>query len=244
VQVPLAQTGADRVRSIWADVLSTQPEPLREIVIGAAVAAALAVLVPGIWQYSRNAITIAHEGGHGLVAMLTGRKLEGIQLHADTSGLTLSKGKPRGPGMVATSAAGYLTPALLGLAGAGLLAADRITLLLWLDIVLLLALTVRVRNWYGIALMLLVGATFFVVSVFTQAQVQASFAYLVTWFLLLSAPKPVFELHGRRQRGRAPRSDADQLAAITPLPAFFWVSLFALICLGALALGGYLLLWT
>lgn len=241
--MPLAQAGADRVRSIWAEVLSTQPEPLREVVIGAGVAAVLAVLVPGIWQHSRNAVTIAHEGGHGLLAVLTGRRLSGIQLHSDTSGLTLSKGRPRGPGMVATSAAGYLTPALLGLAGAGLLAADRITALLWIDILLLAALTLMVRNWYGIALMLLVGATFFVVSVFTEAQVQASFAYLVTWFLLLSAPKPVFELQGRRRRGRAPHSDADQLAAITPLPALFWVSVFALICLGALALGGYLLLW-
>lgn len=235
--------GAGRVRSIWADVLSTQPAPLREVVLGAAVAAVLAVLVPGVWQYSRHAITIAHEGGHGLVAVLTGRRLAGIRLESDTSGLTLSVGKPRGPGMVATSAAGYLTPALLGLASAGLLAADRITALLWIQILLLAALTVMVRNPYGIALMLAVGATFFVVSVFAETQVQASFAYLVTWFLLLSAPKPVFELQGRRRRGRARYSDADQLAAITPLPGLFWVAVFALVCLGALALGGYWLLW-
>ena len=40
----------------------------------------------GVWRVSRNAITIAHEGGHGLIALLTGRRLDGIRLHSDTSG--------------------------------------------------------------------------------------------------------------------------------------------------------------
>ncbi len=30
-----------------------------------------------LWLLSRNAVTIAHEGGHGLVALLTGRRLQG-----------------------------------------------------------------------------------------------------------------------------------------------------------------------
>ena len=47
---------------------------------------ALAVVVPHtVWRLSRNAITIAHEGGHGLVALLTGRRLDGIRLHSDTA---------------------------------------------------------------------------------------------------------------------------------------------------------------
>src|SRR5439155_162713 len=86
-----------------------------------------------------NAITIAHEGGHALVAVLAGRRLRGIRLHSDTSGLTLTRGRPTGPGMVLSLLAGYLTPSLLGVAGAVLLAAGRITLLLWLALALLLA---------------------------------------------------------------------------------------------------------
>ena len=43
--------------------------------------------------------------------------LTGIRLHSDTSGLTLSVGRPSGVGMVVTTAAGYLTPSLVGLAG-------------------------------------------------------------------------------------------------------------------------------
>ena len=52
---------------------------------------ALGAVVPRTaWRLSRNAITIAHEGGHGLMALLTGRRLDGIRLHSDTSGLTVS----------------------------------------------------------------------------------------------------------------------------------------------------------
>ncbi|MGH3621748.1 MAG: M50 family metallopeptidase [Sciscionella sp.] len=235
-------TGAHPAASILEEVLSEQPEPLRGLVIATGLLAAIAVLTPRAWFYSRHAVTIAHEGGHGLVAVLTGRRLEGIRLHSDTSGLTLSVGRPRGPGMVATGAAGYPTPALLGLGGAALLAADRITALLWIDILLLAALAVMVRNAYGWLLMLAIGATFFAVSLFASAQVQAGFAYLVTWFLLIAAPKPVFELQNRRRRGRARHSDADQLAAITWIGGLAWVWLFALTCIGALTLGGYWLL--
>ena len=64
-------------------------------------------------------ITIVHEAGHALVAVLVGRRLSGIRLHSDTSGLTLTKGKPYGPGMVLTALAGYVAPSLLGLGSPG-----------------------------------------------------------------------------------------------------------------------------
>src|SRR5699024_12319039 len=62
--------------------------------------------------------TITHEGGHALVALLTGRRLTGIRLNRDTSGVTLSRGRPRGAGIVVTLLAGYPAPALTGLAAA------------------------------------------------------------------------------------------------------------------------------
>ncbi|MDO3398399.1 M50 family metallopeptidase, partial [Nocardioides sp. SOB44] len=62
-------------------------------------------------------------GGPAVVGVLVGRRLLGIRLHSDTSGVTLSRGRPRGPGMVAMLAAGYLAPAVVGL-GAALLLAD------------------------------------------------------------------------------------------------------------------------
>ena len=107
------------------------PTPTQWLVFVTAVVALTAVVPHRIWRLTRNAVTIAHEGGHGLVALLTGRRLDGIRLHSDTSGLTVSRGKPSGLGMILTAAAGYTAPPLLGLGGAWLLAAGHITLLLW-----------------------------------------------------------------------------------------------------------------
>ena len=46
------------------------------------------------------------------------------------------------------------------------------------------------------------------------------------------------ELQAKRRRGGGARdSDADQLARLTRLPGLFWVGVFLLVDLGALALG-------
>jgi hypothetical protein len=204
--------------------------------------AALLVIVPHqSWRLARNAITIAHEGGHALVGVLSGRRLRGIRLHSDTSGLTVSSGKPYGLGMVLSIFAGYVSPSLLGLAGAGLLALGRITLLLWLSLVLLLAVLVMIRNLYGGLAVLVVGAAVFLVTWLASPAAQAVFAFAGVWFLLIGGVRPIGELQRLRSRGQAPDSDADQLAGLTPLPALFWIGLFGLINLAALILGGYLL---
>ena len=43
--------------------------------------------------------------------------------------------------------------------------------------------------------------------------------------------------------GRASRSDADQLAALTGMPGGVWVALFALVALGALVVSGFWLIY-
>jgi len=220
-----------------------QYEPGNWLVVGTGAAALLAVAVDGVWRSTRNLVTIVHEGGHALTAVLTGRRLTGIRLHSDTSGLTLSTGRPRGPGMVATAAAGYLAPSLAGLVGVVLLAFDQVTVMLWAATALLLAMLVMVRNAYGAVSLLVTGAIVVAVSVLAGADVQAGFAYAVTWFLLLAAVRPVGELwrERRRWRGNAP-TDADQLARLTRIPGGAWVGFFGLATLAALAAGGWVLL--
>ena len=54
---------------------------------GVLLAAALALVAVGwrpLWRWTRTVVTIAHEGGHAVVAVLAGRGLSGIRLHADT----------------------------------------------------------------------------------------------------------------------------------------------------------------
>lgn len=226
---------------LWHRVWSTQPDPPRLLVLVTAGLALLAVVPRPAWVLARNAVTIAHEGGHALVAVLVGRRLSGIRLHSDTSGLTLTKGRPTGPGMVFSLLAGYLTPSLLGLAGAALLAAGRITLLLWVALVLLLAVLVMIRNVYGAIAVLVVGAVVFLVSWYAPPAAQAAFAYAGVWFLLIGGVRPVGELQRLRYRRRAPDSDADQLARLTRVPGLLWVGIFGVVNLVALLAGAYLL---
>ena len=70
----------------------------RPEVLAAAVLALVVVVWTASWRVARGVVTIAHEGGHALVAVLTGRGLSGIRLHADTSGVTTSTGRAGGVG--------------------------------------------------------------------------------------------------------------------------------------------------
>jgi hypothetical protein len=182
-------------------------------------------------------VTIAHEGAHGLAALATGRRLSGIRLHSDTSGLTVSAGRPRGPGMVVTGAAGYVGPGLFGLGAAALFAAGHAVGLLWALLLLLALLLVQIRNWYGLWSVLVTGGVVLAATWLLPAPAQTAFAAVATWFLLLAAPRTVVELQRARRRRAAPDSDADQLARLTRLPALLWVGFFLLVDLGALILG-------
>ncbi|MDF6044780.1 M50 family metallopeptidase [Streptomyces sp. JH14] len=227
---------------LWDRVLGTQPAPAQWLVVVTATAALIAVVPNVLWRLSRNAITIAHEGGHGLIALVTGRRLQGIRLHSDTSGLTVSRGRPTGIGMILTAAAGYTAPPLLGLGGAWLLTSGRITLLLWVATALLAVMLVMIRNVYGALSVILTGSAFLLVSWLASPDVQSLFAYTVVWFLLLGGVRPAFELQSKRRRGGAPDSDADQLSRLTDVPAVLWLFLFHAVSLCSLIGGGRWLL--
>jgi Peptidase M50B-like len=229
------------VSGIWSELFGAQPDPPGLLVlITAAIALAVVAFRP-VWRVARNAITIAHEGGHALIALLTGRKLRGIRLEFDTSGLTLSAGRPSGPGMVFTLMAGYIAPSLVGLAGAWILSGNRITLLLWLTVVLLLLMLINIRNLFGVVSVLITGLIVFGVSWYASPQVQAAFAYTGVWFLLIGGVRPVSELQRLRRRGRMPDSDADQLGRLAHTGALIWVGFFYLVTLAVLVVGAFML---
>ncbi len=213
-----------------------QNDPSVTLALVTAVAALVVVTFSELWRPARNVITIVHEAGHALVAVLVGRRLSGIRLHSDTSGLTLTKGRPYGPGMVCTALAGYVAPSLLGLGFAGLVGVERITAVLVVCALLLLGVLVMVRNTYGVVILLITGGVLFGVAWWTSDEVQAVFAHLITWFLLLGGVRPVAELQRKRRRGRARDSDADQLARLTGAPGLLWVGMFFFVNLGSLVL--------
>ncbi|HEU4810660.1 MAG TPA: M50 family metallopeptidase [Nocardioides sp.] len=225
------------VTRVWGEAVGTQPPPSASAVLATGLAALVVVAVPGTWRVARHVVTIAHEGAHGVAALLSGRRLAGIRLHSDTSGLTVSRGRSTGPGMVATALAGYVGPGLLGLGAAYLLSEHHALAVLWLAVVLLGLLLLQIRNFYGLYAVLVAGLGVFAVSWWGSAQVQSLAAYAGTWFLLLAAPRPVLELQGHRRRGRARDSDADVVARLTRVPGLVWVGFFLAVTAGCLALG-------
>lgn len=223
---------------IWSRATEQLPPP-EQWVVWATAAVALVIVLSPTWRFARHVVTIAHEGGHALLALLTGRRLTGIRLHSDTSGLTVSYGKPRGFGMILTAFAGYTGPGLVGLGAAFMLRQGYGVGLLWLLILVLALMLIQIRNWFGLLSILVSAGALIAISWFASTQWQTAAAYLVTWFLLLAAPRPVIELQTSRRAGQARNSDADMLARLTPLPGLFWVCMFFVVTVGALVLGSW-----
>ncbi|MDQ3157260.1 MAG: M50 family metallopeptidase [Actinomycetota bacterium] len=206
-----------------------------------AVAAAALVLVAygPLWSHTRHLVTLVHESGHALVALATGRRLNSITLHSDTSGLTVSSGRQTGPGMIATAAAGYLAPAALGLLIAALVQADRTMWALWFALAALALMLLYIRNWFGLLVVAVAGVGVAAIVWKAPERVQHAAALLAAWFMLIAAPRTALELWSHRRGRRSRTTDADVLARLTHMPAVLWVGVFLLLNLGALGLGAW-----
>ena len=191
------------------------------------------------WRLTRTAVTIAHEGGHALVAVLVGRGLSGIRLHADSSGVTHSTGAGRGPGVVAMFLAGYVFPPLLGLGGAVLVATDLAGPTLWTGVALLAATLLQIRNLYGGLVVLVSGGLLVLVALRAGEDLRAGFAAALCWFLLFGGVRAASELRRGRRYGRLRHSDADRLAELTPLSGGVWAAFFVLAAMLAAAAAGW-----
>ena len=193
------------------------------------------VVLPPAWSITRHLVTLVHEAGHAAVAVLTGRRLNGIRLHTDTSGLTVSSGKPRGPGMIATAAAGYLAPAVLGLVSVVLVQNGRTAWSLYAGLATMALMLAFIRNWFGLLVVVAVGAGVWLLIWRASAEAQDFAALTFAWFLLLAAPRATVDLWSHRRRARTRTTDADVLARLTFLPAPVWNIVFVLLTVGALA---------
>ena len=234
---PTGHTGlVELIAELWRRALATQPPPtpaVSAVIGGVALAAVLLA-----WPLVRLLVTVCHEAGHAVVATLAGRKLGGIRVHSDTSGLTVSKGRPTGPGMVATLFAGYPTPSVVGVGAAWLAGAGHSAGLLWLMVLLLALMLLKIRNLYGALVVLGSGAVVALASWYAPPVTLGWIACGLAWLFLLAAPRPVLELLFRH----APGSDAAQLAGLTHVPKLFWLLAWLVITGGALLGGAVLLL--
>jgi hypothetical protein len=228
------QLVADTLRTLVAE---------RPAELLAAVLALVAVLWSVSWRWTRTVVTIAHEGGHAVTAVLAGRGLTGIRLHPDTSGLTVSTGARRGPGLVFTFLGGYPAPSLLGLGGTLLVAGDRAALMLWIAIGLLVATLIHIRNVFGAISVLATGVLVGAVAWWGEPRLQAGFAAALCWFLLFGGLRAVRELQRGRRRGHQGSSDVDMLARLTRVPGGMWAALFWLLAGVAVVTAAWVLLF-
>ena len=109
-------------------------------------------------------------------------------------------------------------------------------------LIVLTLMLMKIRNVYGLLVVLGCGAGLLAVSWYASPAAQTALAYLMTWIQLIASPKPVIELIGQRRRHRTPQSDADQLSRLSRVPAGLWLTGFLLINSAGLLVGTALLL--
>ena len=195
---------------------------------------ALAVVAPiAGWQFIRHGTVMAHEGAHAVFGSLAGRKISGITLNADATGGTfVAQGGCLGN--IVIGFAGYVGPSLFGLGAAWAIHLGYSESVLWVTLFLLVILAFMLRRSYGMITVVFTGALVYVVGHFTPRGVQIVAAYFLTWLLLLSG------VRGILYRG-ADSSDGANLSQLTMIPRLIWWLLWLAATLGAVALGGKML---
>jgi hypothetical protein len=203
------------------------------VVAGAGVIALLLVVFTGSWAGS--IVTVAHEGGHMLLSVITFRGFSTFELADGGGGSTNVSDTSWGVGDLLMRAAGYLTPPLLGLAGAAVLVAGNAWGVLAVSVFLLtiaflyagnpLANVVTLVAVVGVVLTLWLGSPL----------LQLTVAVLLVWWMLMGGVRSAVIMSRR-----AP-SDAYWLARRTWIPALVWQAFWVTVAIVCLYAGGRLL---
>lgn len=217
----------------WADWLGerwavSEPPPYWMILTALAVILVV-VLIRPVWLVARHAVTIVHEMGHVVMAWAWGRRIRGIRLHSDTSGLAITAGKPRGMGVLMTYLAGYTAPSVLGVGMVWASFAGFSGVALTLVVLMFLLAFLLVRNIFGFLTVALALAA----STYTlwtgNPQAITAFTFILGMSMAISGVRAVVDLYQVHDQGEAESSDASMAAQHSPLPASFWVWVFGVV---------------
>jgi hypothetical protein len=180
-------------------------------------------------------VTLAHEGGHVLVAAVSLRPKITMELKDNGDGETTYR-DPRWFSDLINSIIGYATPPLLGLAAAALIALGNPWAVLLGAVVLAFALIpFSIKSLaFVVPTVVVLGVGYVLVQ--GSAQLQAAFAVGIAWLLLIGGAAD-------NLRFRGGKADAGSLAEQTIIfPAFVWELLWAFVSIVTLIVGGQLLL--
>jgi hypothetical protein len=204
------------------------------VAYGIGFAILLLVLLTAEWAGSL--VTVAHEGGHMLMAALTFRGHSGFKLTDGGGGGTEIDDPSWGVGDYLITFAGYATPPALGVGGAALIANDRAWSVLWVGLVFLLLAFVFARNALANAVTLLALAGVAAAALFGGVELQAAVAVALVWWLLIGGVRSAWTM------STSDGSDSYWLARRTLIPRVAWKVLWIFIAVVALIIGGQLLL--
>jgi hypothetical protein len=215
------------------DELIGVPVVGQPVVYGAALVVLLVVVFTGDWGGSL--VTVAHEGGHMLMAVLTFRGFQYFTMDDGDNAGTRRDNQTWGPGDFLTKLAGYFTPPLLGLGGAAVLVRGNVWAVLVGALVLVFAAFLYARG--GLAnLVTAIAAVVLILLLWRGApMLQVAAAAAAVWLMLLGGVRSAVMM------SRADSSDAHVLARRYLVPAVLWQVVWvgtALVCLYA---GGRLL---
>jgi Peptidase M50B-like len=147
------------------------------------LAAAVIALLPALWDLGQHLNTAAHEGGHALMCVLVGHRVKSVEMQMNGDGLTVHSGRGYS---VLVDVVGYLSPGLLGLGAAKLIAMGHIVAVLWLYFLGLAILLIVARSWFAWVWILTAGFLLYLTVRYADLGFQVLVAYGMTWLLLIS----------------------------------------------------------
>jgi len=194
------------------------------------------LLGPTLWKITTHAETVVHEGAHAVIGLGVGRRIRGVTINPDGGGATDMVPKS-GLGYAVAAFVGYVGPSAAGLIAAGLISIGRIVAVLWLGLLLLAAMLLMVRKFFGGIVILVCGALLCLIVRYATVGVETAVAYGVTWFLLMSGPKVALGAASKPKDV----ADAKILARMTFLWPSAWCFLWLVGTIAALVVGGAIL---
>lgn len=193
---------------------------------------AMLLLIVFTDSWARSLVTVAHEGGHMAVAVLTFRGHRGFSLMDGGGGETVLVRYHWSVSDLLTRFAGYPAPCLLGLGGAVAIGQGNAWAVVWASLFLLIWSFFQAANALAnvVTLLAVIGVGWAAFA--GTAQVQAAVAVAMVWWMLIGGA-----YYSTIALSRGDGSDAQILASRTLIPRVVWHAAWAAIGVACLVAG-------
>jgi hypothetical protein len=204
----------------------TLTRPALGVVVGSGVIAL--ILAGTLWWLIGHAITISHEGGHALAAVLFGGKVNSVRVRRDRTGRTSADLLPL-TGVFFTMA-GYMAPSAFGLFASLLIALGQFLAVLWVTLVLLALILTVASTWFTRFAVTVTGLVVVLALHSHSTNLVLWTACIWAWILLIGGLVHVILHNGIG-------ADHHALKRATWIPVWVWSLLFTAFAVAALGIG-------